>query len=116
MTFGVIDCPDCGQEVSARAIVCIHCGGPLLRGTRQQRLSELAGNPPAAKTIGDLAQHARPTARDVESAPVPSVRPASKKSNKENGDWLATFVGLILSPLGIGLLLMFFLGLKHGRK
>jgi len=38
----LVDCPDCGQQVSRRAPSCPHCGSPLNSTT-----------PPARKTLGD---------------------------------------------------------------
>jgi len=49
MAMALIDCPDCGRQVSDRAPACIHCGAPLKRSLAER----------LRKATADLASEAR---------------------------------------------------------
>jgi hypothetical protein len=51
--LGVMNCPDCGREVSDRIPACLHCGGPL-RIEQPLRLEPGSKIPVAARESGKL--------------------------------------------------------------
>ena len=40
--MGLMKCPDCGNDISERAITCIHCGCPIREWIAEQKAAEEA--------------------------------------------------------------------------
>ena len=39
-TMGLMKCPDCGKDISERAVTCIHCGCPIREWQAEQKTTE----------------------------------------------------------------------------
>jgi len=69
--MALMECPECGKQVSDRAAACPHCGCPVSQvsqaGPQKRREAKPAGATPNA--------HARPQAAGAESRRVPPPRP-----------------------------------------
>lgn len=98
--MGLIQCPDCGKDISERAVTCIYCGSPIREWQTEKRIAEEAAE--AARKEAEKVSY------EPETPSVPSVVEApAEEPEKKAGSFtrrnkiLAIAAILIVAGVGI---------------